>query len=68
MDDNPLKSDAEREARIRARAYRLWEDEGRPYGRDVEIWERARELDAIDTNSIAGRPRAGCERRSYGQT
>jgi hypothetical protein len=29
------------EARIRARAYEIWEEEGRPIGRDVEHWIRA---------------------------
>jgi hypothetical protein len=29
------------EARIRARAYRIWEEEGRPEGRDVEHWIQA---------------------------
>ena len=56
MTDNPLESDAAREDRVRARAYRLWEEEGRPHGRDVEIWERARELDAIEHNPPATLP------------
>ncbi|MGH7750676.1 MAG: DUF2934 domain-containing protein, partial [Candidatus Dormibacteria bacterium] len=29
------------EERIRARAYQIWEEEGRPAGRDVEHWIRA---------------------------
>jgi hypothetical protein len=29
------------EERIRARAYQIWEEEGRPGGRDVEHWIRA---------------------------
>ncbi len=29
------------EERIRARAYEIWEEEGRPAGRDVEHWIRA---------------------------
>src|ERR1700709_2074600 len=53
VNDNPLERNADREARIRTRAYRLWEDEGRPHGRDVEFWERARQLDAIETNPPA---------------
>jgi hypothetical protein len=32
------------EARIRDRAYALWEEEGRPEGRAAEHWERARRL------------------------
>lgn len=30
------------EARIRERAYALWQKEGGPDGRDAEFWERAR--------------------------
>ena len=26
---------------IRRRAYRIWEEEGRPHGRDAEHWSRA---------------------------
>lgn len=29
------------ESRIRLRAYRIWEEEGRPEGCDVEHWRRA---------------------------
>ena len=31
------------EQSIRDTAYRLWEDDGRPMGRDQEYWQRARE-------------------------
>jgi Protein of unknown function (DUF2934) len=31
----------ELEALIRQRAYFLWEDEGRPQGRETEHWQRA---------------------------
>jgi hypothetical protein len=54
MTDNPLENDPEREARIRARAYRLWEDDGRPHGRDVEFWERARTLVGMEESPSAG--------------
>lgn len=37
-----MVDEAEMERRIRERAYRMWEDEGRPDGRDKEHWERAR--------------------------
>jgi Protein of unknown function (DUF2934) len=40
--------------RIRLRAYHLWEADGRPAGRDVEFWERARALIAIEDNPTAG--------------
>lgn len=54
MADNPLAPDPARERRIRERAYHLWEEEGRPHGRDQEFWERARELIAIEDNPHAG--------------
>jgi hypothetical protein len=41
MSDNPLIDTPERTERIRICAYHLWEDEGRPEGRDNEFWERA---------------------------
>lgn len=34
--------DTDREDRIRARAYEIWESEGKPAGREDEHWERAR--------------------------
>ena len=34
--------DEDLESRIWARAYLLWEQEGRPEGRDLEFWHRAR--------------------------
>ena len=54
MADNPLAPDPAREHRIRERAYHLWEQAGRPHGRDREFWERARELVAIEDNPHAG--------------
>jgi len=30
------------EQRIRDRAYHIWEEEGRPHGREREHWQRAR--------------------------
>ena len=53
MPDNPLEPDAGREHRIRERAYHLWEQDGRPHGRDQEYWERARELVAMEDNAGA---------------
>jgi uncharacterized protein YjbJ (UPF0337 family) len=36
----------DREGRIRERAYRIWEEEGAPDGRDYEHWRQAeREID-----------------------
>ena len=47
-------ADASHDERIRIRAYHLWEENGRPQGRDDEFWERARELVAIEENPTAG--------------
>jgi hypothetical protein len=51
---NPLAIDPEREERIRQRAYHLWESEGKPHGRDVEYWERARELEGMEESAGSG--------------
>ncbi|MGH7156442.1 MAG: DUF2934 domain-containing protein [Acetobacteraceae bacterium] len=43
--------------RIRERAYRLWEEDGGPSGRDLEYWERARALPRhADTASLVAQP------------
>lgn len=55
MADNPLEPNAAREQRVRERAYHLWEQEGRPHGRDQEFWERAHALIAIGDNPGATR-------------
>jgi hypothetical protein len=39
-----LSADAEREKRIRERAYPLWEEDGSPEGRAEEFWHRARQI------------------------
>jgi len=44
---------AEREARIRERAYHLWDEDGRREGRDAEFWERAKELIGMEENADA---------------
>jgi hypothetical protein len=54
MSDNPLEDSPERDARIRHRAYLLWERDGRPHGRDDEFWERARELVGMGESPGAG--------------
>ncbi len=55
MADNPLdRSDQERQERIRKRAYHLWEADGRPSGRDLDYWERARELVGMEESAGAG--------------
>lgn len=41
-----MTNDQNREARIRERAHRRWEDEGRPEGRHEDHWhDAAREVD-----------------------
>jgi hypothetical protein len=57
------------EQRIRERAYRIWEEEGRPEGRDKEHWERARFLVGIEENADAGKlPNPIVEDRKKGYT
>jgi hypothetical protein len=41
------------EDRVRARAYRLWQEEGCPLGRELAHWEKAKELVAIEDNQLA---------------
>jgi hypothetical protein len=40
----------ELDERIKQRARRIWEEEGRPHGRDKEHWDMAAELVAIEDN------------------
>jgi large subunit ribosomal protein L21 len=42
----------ETEAAIRARAYQIWEDEGRPNGRHEQHWQRAYET-VVETAPVA---------------
>ncbi len=58
-DDNPLSPSAAHQQRIRVRAYHLWESEGRPAGQSAAYWERARELDALETNHPVLLPNPG---------
>ena len=53
------------EDRIRERAYHLWEGSGRPQGREVEFWHRARETVASDDDD---EPKARAQRRKREQT
>ena len=41
---------ADREDKIRARAYQLWEEEGRPEGRAEQHWFTAKETLAVEEN------------------
>jgi hypothetical protein len=43
-------SNEEREARVRARAFQLWQEEGEPENRALEHWDKASELVAIEEN------------------
>jgi hypothetical protein len=54
MPGNSFQDTTERENRIRQRAYHLWEADGRPFGRDVEFWERAEFLVGIEESPAAG--------------
>jgi hypothetical protein len=51
---NPLSVDPDHEHRVRERAYQLWETDGRPHGRDVEYWERARTLVGMEESAGSG--------------
>src|SRR5208282_5674090 len=51
---NSLETDPERELRVRERAYHLWEADGKPHGRDVEYWQRARELVSTEEGAVSG--------------
>lgn len=44
-----------REEEIRARAYAIWEREGRPPGREKEHWEQARREVEAETPAPKGR-------------
>jgi hypothetical protein len=56
MARNPLVTDPTREHRVRERAYHLWEADGKPHGRDVEYWERAREQVGVEESVEDGKP------------
>jgi Protein of unknown function (DUF2934) len=38
-----LSEPGEDEERVRKRAYEIWEEEGRPEGRDLDHWNRAKQ-------------------------
>lgn len=49
----------ERERKIRAKAYELWESAGRPGGREKEHWAEAERLvDADEAQASSVKPRA----------
>ena len=43
----------DKDALIRTIAHRVWEEDGRPEGRDLEIWTRAEKLAAGKTKPAA---------------
>jgi hypothetical protein len=43
-----MTDDIELQDRIRAKAHQLWEEEGRPEGREMDHWDKARILVAIE--------------------
>jgi hypothetical protein len=52
---NPLDDhDPAYQARVRERAYHLWEADGRPEGNDQDFWERARELVDMELSGVTG--------------
>jgi hypothetical protein len=54
MDRNPLANDPAHEQRVRERAYHLWETDGKPFGHDIEYWERARALVGMEESAGSG--------------
>jgi len=44
------------EQRIRARAHQIWEQEGRPQGREHDHWEKARILVSIEDDKSSLKP------------
>ena len=46
---------SDHETRMREGAYKLRKENDRPHGRDVELWEQARDLVAMDENPEADR-------------
>ena len=54
MARNPLATGPAYEERVRKRAYHLWESEGKVHGRDLEYWERARELIGMEDSAGSG--------------
>lgn len=55
---------SDRETRVRERAHHLWEQEGRPSGREAEHWHQAsREIEAEDS-PVAAKTKAPRTRKS----
>ena len=51
------ESDPDLDTRIKARAFQLWESEGRPEGREAEHWDQARQELAEEEGADEGQSR-----------
>jgi hypothetical protein len=51
------------EQRIRDRAHKIWEEEGRPEGRAETHWERARALVASESGLPKPKPKAAAKKK-----
>jgi hypothetical protein len=49
--ETTVASDVDREQQIRERAYEIWLDEGKPYGRSKEHWAEAEKQLAEEKNT-----------------
>lgn len=58
--NNAHKASATEES-IKARAYALWEDEGRPEGKHLEHWRRAAEEGVASEEPAAAAPSNGAK-------
>jgi hypothetical protein len=56
MTEIPVNTD--RRAKIRARAYAIWEQEGRPDGKQLDHWVQAKRLIAAEELRAAAGPLA----------
>src|SRR4029453_19588809 len=51
-----IPANTDRRAKIRARAYAIWEEEGRPEGKHLEHWLQAKRLIAAEELRAAAGP------------
>src|SRR3954463_16607246 len=51
-----MTDDTELQDRIRSKAHQLWEEEGRPEGREMDHWDKARILVAIEDDRTSLTP------------
>jgi hypothetical protein len=60
-----MPSQSDRDARIRDRAYQIWDREGRRHGQDEAHWQQAkREIEAEEATAAAGRKAPGRSTRA----